>query len=433
MSLLLALIAVAQPGDTLWTRVFDRGWDERPSAVMFDSRGNVVVTGYSFRKETDFDFLVLKYDSLGNLLWSRTFGAPLRSEDRIWAACLDRNDNIYVTGGSIADPARNWDYMTARYMPDGETAWMRRLDSEFHEEDKPAAIAVDDSGFVYVTGAGRGRDRDWDFLTVKYSPQGETLWTRRFDGPAGFEDMAAALSIDSAGNIVVAGKSASKARVPEIAAVKYSPHGKLLWSASARGSGQGHNWASTVRCVRAGRVLFGGTVSSQGSGYDFALVELDAQGRRQRLTIYDGTGHSNDMVNALALDSSGSVYLAGPSMGIGTFSDYCLARYRPDGETCWIRRIDGAAHAEDRAWAVAVGDSDRVFVTGGMTLTRPYESIVTQAYASAGDSLWTAQYGNPTGNCRGTSIAAGRGRIAVAGYAYQRPTDCDIVALVYRQ
>ena len=52
------------------------------------------------------------------------------------------NNRSVATGGSIIDTACNWDYLTIKYGPDGETAWIRRYDSPNHGEDKPAAIAL---------------------------------------------------------------------------------------------------------------------------------------------------------------------------------------------------------------------------------------------------------------------------------------------------
>jgi uncharacterized delta-60 repeat protein len=439
---LLALVVVtASPGDTLWVRRFDGPgrMDDRPTGILADSKGNVIVTGYTFSRETDFNFLVVKYDSRGSLLWTQSYGSPLNSEDRIWAACLDAQDNIYVTGGSIADYAHNWDYLTIKYYPSGETAWMRRYDSPFHNEDKPHAIAVDDSGNVWVAGGSRNRDQFWDYLVVKYRPGGDTVWTRRFDGLAHSADEALAVAVDRQGNVAVTGKSSNEYRVPEIVTVKLDPAGRQLWAASLHGTGNGPSSPCGVACDAGGNVIVAGSVSDAATGNDYAQAKYTADGRQVWFRTYDGPWHRSDMAFALLLDSDGSTLVTGQSMGVQTSYDYATVKYDSAGETLWVRRVNGPVSAEDRAQAIAEDEGDRIYVTGGSVQVRPYEDYLTVAYDSDGDSLWSRSYRGEGSELAhmGASQAIGitartPGRVVVTGYSYNKNGNSDVVTITYR-
>jgi len=50
--------------------------------------------------------------------------------------------------------------------------WARCYDGPGRDWDASHAVAVDDSGHVYVTGASRGIGTDFDYATVKYAPNG---------------------------------------------------------------------------------------------------------------------------------------------------------------------------------------------------------------------------------------------------------------------
>lgn len=426
---------------TLWARTWNgpENWDEKPTALLCDTQGNVVVAGYSYGTATDFDFLVLKYDSSGNLLWTRTFGSPLNSEDRIWAACLDAQGNIYVTGGSIADTLHNWDYLTIKFRPNGDTAWTRRYDSPFHGEDKPAAIGPDDSGNVYVSGASRGKDKDWDYLTIKYTPQGETLWTRRWDGSAHLDDLAARLAVDHSGSVVVSGKSFQEPRQTVIATVKYASNGKKLWQQIFSGTGTGHNWATDLMIDARNSVFICGAVTNKVSGYDCVLLRYTPAGKLVWSRTYDGTGHKIDIANALAgcatlqIDTAGNIYVTGQSMGSGSLSDFVTLKYDPDGETLWVRRYNGKANAEDQGQAIAVTDSG-VYVTGASVQQRPYQGFLTVAYDSSGTEKWEQSYASKgLGDSKPVSIVRGpRNRIVVTGYWCNEAGNLDVVTVAYR-
>ncbi len=55
--------------------------------------------------------------------------------------------------------------------------WIREYDSGYEPAfDFSYAIAVDPSGDVIVTGSSYGPDQLPDFVTIKYSSAGHTLW-----------------------------------------------------------------------------------------------------------------------------------------------------------------------------------------------------------------------------------------------------------------
>ena len=55
--------------------------------------------------------------------------------------------------------------------------------SEGNLTDIAWAIAVDDSGNVYVTGQSVGAGTDDDYATIKYSSDGQEQWVARYNGP----------------------------------------------------------------------------------------------------------------------------------------------------------------------------------------------------------------------------------------------------------
>ncbi len=43
---------------------------------------------------------------------------------------------------------------------------------------KVQAVAVDDDGYVYVTGMSQGTETDFDYSTLKYDTDGNELWSK---------------------------------------------------------------------------------------------------------------------------------------------------------------------------------------------------------------------------------------------------------------
>ncbi len=80
---------------------------------------------------------------------------------------LDPSGNIYITGFS-QNTNTNLGYVTIKYAPNGNQLWATRYDSTNSPAAAPAAMSLDTSNDVIVTGSA---------LTIKYDPSGNQLWT----------------------------------------------------------------------------------------------------------------------------------------------------------------------------------------------------------------------------------------------------------------
>ena len=100
-------------------------------------------------------------------------------------------------------------------------AWVRRYNSPGNFDDIPAAVAMDRSGNVVVSG-GSG--------TLKYAASdGTLLWEHRYNGPAKGENYPSALAVDGSGNVVVTGYSYNGTNYDFYTAKYAAADGALLW------------------------------------------------------------------------------------------------------------------------------------------------------------------------------------------------------------
>ncbi|MGB2804580.1 MAG: SBBP repeat-containing protein, partial [Candidatus Zixiibacteriota bacterium] len=160
--------------------------------------------------------------------WVRRYNGPANGEDKAVAIAVDHSGNVYVTGESFGS-GTSCDFATIKYLSTGDTAWVRRYNGTANGEDKARAIAVDDSGNVYVAGSSWGGNTDLDYLIIGYDPDGIQLWAKRYDGPAGGEDIAYALAVDDSGNVYVTGASSGNGTSHDYATIKYYPSGDTAW------------------------------------------------------------------------------------------------------------------------------------------------------------------------------------------------------------
>lgn len=106
-----------------------------------------------------------------------------------------------------------------KYSSVGDLLWIRSYGAE-NAGDFSNALEVDGNGNVYVTGTSWG-DFSHDYVTIKYAPNGDMLWFRRYEGPLNHADGANDLSIDKKGNVFVTGRSTAYATSVDYATIKY--------------------------------------------------------------------------------------------------------------------------------------------------------------------------------------------------------------------
>jgi uncharacterized delta-60 repeat protein len=156
-------------GTLIWERNYD-GFSnyDITQDMAIDNVGNIIVTGRSRNNTTDYDFATLKYDSSGNQKWVKRYNGPGNGWDEPSAITIDSNDDIYITG-CCTDIDGDYDYVTIKYDTSGNLVWVRQYNGPVDNYDYATDIAVDDNEYVYVTGESFGSGGIYDYATIKYA------------------------------------------------------------------------------------------------------------------------------------------------------------------------------------------------------------------------------------------------------------------------
>ena len=104
---------------------------------------------------------------------------------------------------------------------------------------------------------------------------------------------------------------------------------------------------------------------------------------------------SDDLATAMAIDSLGNVYVTGASGSLDTYYDYATIKYNSCGQEEWVVRYNGPADGYDSPLAIAVDGSGNVYVTGGSYDSDTFDDYATVKYNSAGQEQWVARYNGP--------------------------------------
>lgn len=143
----IMLVKTNQYGDTLWTQKYgtSSGWDIGYDVLQIDNDGFVIAGQWGITNVI-YDALIMKTDSVGNHLWTKTYGGTGRDVVR----CIRQTgDGGYVMVGYTQTVNNDYDLWLLRTNNVGDTLWTRTLGG--HDDDEGFEIELTyDGGYIIV-------------------------------------------------------------------------------------------------------------------------------------------------------------------------------------------------------------------------------------------------------------------------------------------
>ena len=221
------MIKYSSGGEILWTKAYrgPGGGDDVPAALRIVRRRSglkilteLAVAGYSKSPATGVDAVTTVLNSDGTTRWTRTFEAPgLDTKVRAKAVTSDSSGYVYVAAAGDCGG-----FYVLKYDASGNVVWKQNYNGGLGA-DYPEAIAVDGARNVYVTGLSQIGSNSYDFITLKYDAAGNHKWEGRYDGSAHGYDWARAIAVDNAGYVYVTGSSDGAGTKKDFVTIKYKP------------------------------------------------------------------------------------------------------------------------------------------------------------------------------------------------------------------
>ena len=238
-------------GEEQWTRILktEPYRSEYVNDLVLDGSGNIVVVGSTDgelegKGAGQTDAFLRKYDSNGNILWTRLFGRHL--QDNALGVIAGPGDRLFIAGVTevaLESEATGEAYAFVRsYDAGGQLLWTREMVSgdigQALAWETSFRLALDGNESLYLVGTtsaqlGAEHFGKQDAFVRKYSLDGDELWTRQFGTEA--DDTLAAIALDEDGQVYVAGATKGDLEAGneggfDIFVRKYSAAGELRWT-----------------------------------------------------------------------------------------------------------------------------------------------------------------------------------------------------------
>jgi uncharacterized delta-60 repeat protein len=376
-------------GDLLWAKTYagsatgvDYGY-----ALAVDQSGNTYVGGFGNGDNPTFDIFVLKYSSNGDPVWTQRWSSPIQTYSAYaYSIAVDKQENVYVTG-FMSDGLTDGEFITLKYDSTGNLQWSARYNGSPNQIDYSNCIVVDDAGNSYITGWSGGANNLHDMTTIKYSPNGDELWVKRYNGSADDNDYAYRAALDPLGNVYVTGQSVETGSDNDITTIKYSANGDVLWTQHYDGPANGYDAGQAIAVDADGNAYVTGNHTTA-TGLDCATLKYSTNGELLWAASYDGPDNGGDVLISIALDDLANAYVSG-FVASGGASDFVTIKYDTTGVEQWVQLYNGPGNSYDGTYVIAVDTNRDVLVTGYSTGVGTDYDYTTIKYSQSGPATPT--------------------------------------------
>lgn len=199
---------------------------ENLTDLKTDSNGNVFVTGSVTGTSTGMDIRTLMLDTNLSIVWSATYSGAMNDEGN--ALDIDAAGNILVTGYTTSS-TQGRNYITIKYNSAGSQLWAKTFNGGTNGDDSATCIVVHptDTNKIYVSGYSYNGSTK-DYYTLKYDGAGNQKWGIEFNNIYNTDDRATSITLDTTGNIIVAGQNKLNDTTHTYTTVKYIEHSVTL-------------------------------------------------------------------------------------------------------------------------------------------------------------------------------------------------------------
>ena len=343
--------------DTLWTKTYGNGSFNEGYAVQQTPDSGFIITGVTYSSiATLEDVWLICTDSLGNLLWTKTYGGD--SFDMGNDVQLTVDGGYIITGVTTPTSVNFPDVWLIRTDQNGDSLWTKSFGGDGIDIGK--AIQQTSGGGFIIAGWTNSFDVDsTDIWLIRTDNNGNLLWSKTYGGNNHDQAWSVRQTLDD-GYIVIGYTTSFGNGNYDVWLIRTNSNGDTLWTKTY--GGEYWEYGYDVRQLSDGGFILTGYASSPRlNDVDLYLIRTNSNGETLWTKTFGGT--ENEIGRSVQETSDGGFIIAGDtdSFGAGN-SDVWLIRTDLDGNLLWTKTIGGWHH--DRGFSLQITNNTSYIVAG---------------------------------------------------------------------
>jgi hypothetical protein len=209
-------------GNLLWGWNNEGGSDQYLylSGLILDSSQNAYIEVNLL--DSSGPYQTFKINSIGNSVWNQ-YNPTDNVTSLSSSLTLDSAGNVLITGKHAWDPYIHSSYGTYKIGTNGNYMWTNLYPADASTGSEGLALTTDLVGDVFVAGNSTNYSTGYNCITtVGYDNSGNQKWLQKYSGP-GIGNVGDAIAVDNSGSVYVAGCETETNGFTSMILIKYAP------------------------------------------------------------------------------------------------------------------------------------------------------------------------------------------------------------------
>ena len=368
--LLILSFTIIHSQNIVWLKQLDLSQYEYGYCITKDSSENIIISGaYQDTTVGNCDILVLKCAPTGDTIWHRQYDRyPI---DFAVDLATEQNGNIIIA-------SHHNEYSSeipglAKFSPDGETLWTRTYSKLEYYIIR--GIVLDP--FNNILACGASLDSPYTFIS-KFDTSGNLVWLRFYDwGRNGWQDFTD-IVLDTTGNIIITGLLGATLDRGDLLIAKFNSNGDSIWT-KRFSTGRWITYGKKITLDNRENIIASGIDTDGSMSYDCVIVKYSVTGSILWSRILNF--QELDYNTGITIDRNDNIFISG-DCGLPDQFDYFLVKFSPLGETLWTSFYNGGY--DDNSGGITIDRQGNPIISGSSSNGANYDVVTIKYQGSSG-------------------------------------------------
>ncbi|MHA1336085.1 MAG: SBBP repeat-containing protein [Promethearchaeota archaeon] len=340
-----------------WNDIINFGGEDLGRDVIVDDSDNIYTTGYIYNNSNgSYDIITRKYNSSGNLEWSKIWG--FNYDDFGYGIYLDSALNVYVVGRTRGLFNESFDIILLKYDNNGILLYNKTWG--YSGYDVGYDLVIDSQNYIYICGYSESFEENGDIILLKYNSSGFLI--RNVSWGNTLINLGYAIACDTEGFIYITGYSEfSASEYPDLILLKFNKSCQLEWNRTWGGTNQEEG--QDILITESDEIyVLGNTKSFSAGGYDVAIIEFNKTG--DIINNFTWGRLKNDFGYSIAKNSQNFIYISGITYSFGDidYGNFLIIKINSTGNELWNKTWGSSG--TDIVYGSTVDNQNNYIITG---------------------------------------------------------------------
>lgn len=332
------IVRIDNYGDTIWTRTYTGNVNTNGAFVLSVNSSKFLIGGRTDDSLGQRDVYILMVNSFGDSIWATSYGGQY--DDEVYSAQPTWDSGYVITGYTESSGAGSTDVYLIKTDSLGDTLWTQTYGGVLDDVGR-CIQCIQDSGYIIVGHTRSFGAGGWDIYLIRTNSAGDTLWTKTYGGNSADFGYCIANTID--GGFIISGETRSfGSNISEVLLIKTDSLGNSLWMKTFYNAAYfptGEQGGMSVQQTADGGYIVAGYCGEFTYLYDsfVYLIKTDSSGDTMWTRTYGGMLY--DWGNWIEKTSDGGYIIAGQSYSFGNYTQAYLIKTDSQGNVAVKERI----------------------------------------------------------------------------------------------